>query len=347
MRTLLLVIICLTSVAMMAQQPPIDLQWSAFYPSGSQPRIVLSSDGTNTAWMIEDEDWGMTSGDGIIWRYDSMGVPIESYWVVLSANCGSLDTHTDFTLRNDSMWSVSVHQFVGGDQPTVFCVNTPGSSWGPAPLTDFLTKRATDLLVTSSHVYICGSQDSTETIRKQSLYALDLLGNLIWDTVFNADQFSDLSHMAIWNDQWMVAEFPFLHHFSETDGSLISSQGLYMGASTNNGRIHVVGNELYWAAAENGIMHFGKLDANGAEAFSSTTPANDVTGLTVDPQGQMWVTCGQAPDNIKVIDASGATVSNYTYGAETHDVVFGNGQISIAGSLNTTTTESFLINGIP
>ena len=328
----------------MAQHPPIDLKLSSFYPSGAVTKIVLAVDGGVTAWMFEDEATFASHG-GIIFRFDSAGVPMESYSPMFTANCGSLDSHIDFTLRNDSVWSISRHQYVGGDQPVLFCLNTPSGNWGPSPPTGLSTKRATDLLVTDSRVYICGSFDSSSTVSQQCIYALDLEGNLLWDTLYNTDQFSDLTHMAYWNGKLMVAETSNLHHISGSDGAIISTQQLYIGTGTGKARVHVVGTDLYWASLENSILHYGKLDAASNSIFASSTPADDLTGLAVDAQSRMWITCGATIGNIKVIDQSGITVSTYDLGAQAHDVVFGNGWITIAGRLNTTTTESFLISG--
>ena len=346
MRSIIFFHSCFISTVIIAQQPPIDPHLSSFYPSGAVTKIVLAVDGGVTAWMFEDEAT-MSSSGGIIFRFDSAGVPIESYYPELTADCGSLDRHIDFTLRNDSVWSISRHQYVGGDQPVLFCLNTPSGNWGPSPPTGASTKMATDLLVTDSHVYICGSVDSNSTVSRQSIYALDLEGDLLWDTLYDPEQFATLTHMAHWNGKLMVAEPPNLHHISGSDGAIISTQQLYMGTGPGRARLHVVGTDLYWASLENSILHYGKLDSAGITTFASSTPADDLTGLAVDEQSRMWITCGATIGNIKVIDQNGTMVSTYHFGAQAHDVIFGNGWITIAGRLNTATTESFLISGPP
>jgi hypothetical protein len=346
MRLITLLQICLGALSGIAQQPPIDLQWTAFNHAGGLSRTVLSGDGINTAWMIDDETLTGLSG---IWTYDSVGAPFEAFWPVFDAECGNSNSYVDLTWRNDTMWNIT-NRSVGNGEST-FCMGAAIAEFGAFasfeyPLNGSLSERATDLLL-ADWLYICGSIDSTQTIRRQALFAFDLVGNFIWDSVFPSQQFMEFSHMAMWNGQWMVAEFPHLHQFSEIDGSLVSSQTLYVGSGSAKGRLHVAGGELYWAAHKNGIMHYGKIGSDGVEVFSSTTPANDVTGLTVDGQGRMWVTCGQGSGNIKVIDASGAGLTNYTYGHKTHDVLFANNRITIVGRQNSIGNETFLISGIP
>jgi hypothetical protein len=348
MRLIFLLSIFSLVLSLSAQQPPIDLQWTAFNHAGGWSRSVLSANGAKTAWMIDEG--AIMPGVSGIWRYDSAGVPFEAFWPVFDAECGNSNSYVDFTGRNDTMWSITDRQV---NTEITFCMKAAIENFGAFssyqyPVNGSLSERATDLLLTAhDRLYICGSVDSTQTIRKQTLIAFDQAGDLIWDTVFNAAQFMEFSHMAMWNGKWMVAEFPRLHQFSEADGSWISSQTLYAGSGSANGRIHVAMGELYWAAYKNGIMHYGKLGPDGQEVFSSTTSANNVTGLTVDDQGRMWVTCGQGPGNIKVIDAAGTSVSNYTHGHTAHDVLFSNDRITIVGRHSSIGSETFLISGIP
>ncbi len=341
-----------TTQLVLGQNPPIALDWSAFLPVGNEigARNRICHDGDVTAWMIWD-DYGMTTSDGIVRRYDGTGIPLDGYSPFTYFGCGSLDAPVDFHFRNDSVWGLMYWQYVGGDQPILYCLTTPGGVYSPAPLFPaYLHQWSTDLLVQGTESTITASYDSTLTIAHQRLTRVDVAGAVIWDHIFPTSQFHGFAALdGMANGDLVVADFPNVQLFSAVSGNLIDTYPAYSGPATLRGDIKIWNGEIYWAATEGGTVHYGRMDPSGAPIWSDDIPGSDVTKITVDDQGHMWLVgtfAGQGV--ISVIDPNGSVVGSWNYGATLTDVVFDSPRISITGAMNASPAPAtFIITGTP
>lgn len=353
MRNTLLISLILSSSAINAQNLPLNVDWSAFLPYGSENGWPLSRvciDGPNTAWLLEDDlMMELTTSDGVVCRYDANGLPLDAY-PFASFGCGSLDHPIAFFVRNDSVWILMYHQLIGGDQPISCCLRTPGGEYQPSSGSPFtIQQTATDIYIEGTDCTISASSDSTFTEAHQRLTRVDVSGNVIWEVMFPTDQFNGFSAVeGVVGGDLLVADFPDLHWFSPSNGDLVATISAYTGAPTLKGDVKIWNNEIYWAATEGATIHYGRTAFDGTLVWSDSIASSDVTEIAVDDQGRMWLIGTFAGQGVlSVIGADGVLIDTWYYGAALSDVDFGNSRITITGAMSSTSPDSFMVTGIP
>ena len=336
-----------------AQNPPIALEWSAFLPYGNAQGIYnrICLDGAQTAWMLRDDGaYEISTTDGVVRRYNANGLPMDGTYAYTNFDCGSLDAPIDFYFRNDSTWGLMTWQYIGGNQPILYCLTTPGGGYSPQPiLDDGLYQQATDLLVQGTDCTISASYDSTFTAEHQRLTKVDVGGVVIWDRLYPTAQFNGFAALEnAPNGDIIVADMPEVHVFSATNGDLLNSFSAYTGAPTLKGDIKVWNNEIYWAATEGTMVYYGRTLLDGTPVWSDTIASSDATRIAVDDQGRMWLIGTLSGQGVlSVIEADGSLNGTWYYGASLTDIQFGNSRIHITGAMDATDPTTFLISGTP
>ena len=352
MRNTLFFPLILISSAIQAQNLPLNLEWSAFLPYGSdeRPSTRVCIDGPNTAWLLEDDlMMELTTGDGVVRRYDPNGLPLDDY-PYISFGCGSLDAPIDLFVRNDSVWILMYWQLISGDQEMKYCLRTPGGEYSPATIPEpDLHQAAMDLYVEGTYCTISASYDSTTTVEHQRLTMVDLNGTVIWDMIYPTGQFNGFSALeGVAGGDLLVADFPELHWFSSSDGDIVWTISVYSGAPTRRGDVKIWNNEIYWAATEGTTIHYGRTAFDGTPIWSDAIASSDISKLTVDPQGRMWLVGAYGGQGVlNVIGADGIPIGTWNYGAVLSDIAAGNSNITITGALSNTSPDSFVVTGTP
>jgi len=338
-------------------QPPIQLEWSALLPYGTGPwlplpRISVHQD--TTAWMVHDNNDTWTTSDGIVRSYLEDGTPITGYMPYYRLNCGHLDYAIDFTLRNDSMWGVSLHENLGNSD-RLYCANTPAGDHEPNNELNGLDlpDGAYALHVSSSRWFISAWHQVSTTERLSRIVALDFSNNVLWETDLPMvtpgypDTQGPSRTLVERGDSLGVAAFPELIWLDADTGEPLGSTTLYTG-DLGVGAVLWNGEAFLWAAHADGLLHYGKLNGLAEPLWSSSIAGSTVNGIAEDVQGRLWIG-GTAGVNgmLTRISPAGAVEGSWPQYASVTDVVFHNDRLFWTGSLMINEIDSYLMVGTP
>lgn len=348
MRTILL-LTCFAMGPMTKAQLPITVNWSVFLPYGSEMDSpgLISIDQDTVSLMVLDSSLAWTTSDGIIRRYLSDGTGITGWWPEHFIGCGSLDGYVDFEMRNDSLWGVSHWQFISG--PITYCANSPSGGYSQDPLEngEFLEDGVLDLLVGSSHWFICAWHDVDFGQRDGRIVALDLNDNVLWQVDLPENVFGTPHTLALRGDTLVVGAFPHLHWLDVSSGAHLGSTTVYNGPP-GTGRVLWDGGNFLWAANADGTLHYGRLNDLAAPLFANAIAGSTVNAITKDAQDRMWIGGSNGPAGaITRISPSGNVDGTWAYSASVTDIEFAGGRLHWAGRLLPNAPDTYLISGTP
>ncbi len=367
MRSFVSYLLCAIPVAGLAQNPPIDPEWSALRWYQNTPQHISRDPITGKYfWAVYTDHQG--TGDAVSFPFLADGTDITPAFLQLQRfNVGSHDRLIDLSVRNEVVYNImsrmssSTYPWwwylcTAPEDGSPLFVHNPGEVFD-TELSDY----ASDLLVTPTAAYGCGLReiDHPDTAVAH-LMKTDLQANLLWEVTW--DDGPDLpvkgfSGVAVVGDTVVAMALPWMVFFDDADGALIGA--VEVTQFEGDARCIAHGDRVYWTMSNDQGLYVGYRDLITNTTSTWSSPVLDAYGvhILVDQYDHIWVT---------TTTSNGTTWTEaddqghwYRFSADlvpidagplhssVDDMCFVNNKISFTGTLDPATSTAYLITGTP
>lgn len=351
MRATITLIFFASALNLLAQFPPIDLEWSALrpYPSmyGANTHISRDDVHGNYVWAVQGTAVQTDEVRNVFLPDGTDVTPLFPY----EFSVGSLDYLTNLCVHDSVLHTTMFHMNIGGNPQDIYwhldgtTVQTDGDG--------YLNDRGDGLLVTDDAVYGCGNTDTSFQPPVTVARALkqDLQGNVQWNVTWSdpTSSNSSFSSLAVIGDTVICAAYPNLVLLDDNTGVVIDVLEFNPPVG---GQLVARGTRIYWGFTTGTDIRFGYYDLVTGSGLNDVVPLSGLGGqahIVMDDQDRLWI--GTTVDNNQGqwfrLDSEFTQVDSGTLYASIDDMCFVNGKISFTGILDPESAIAYVITGTP
>lgn len=342
------------SSPLVAQLPPIDVEWSAIRPYladyGHSVHIARDPMHNQYVWATMNLDLTM---DEVANEFLPDGTDVTTMWPV-TFSVGSLDGLVDLSVHDSVMHTIIRHTTLGGNPEQDTYWHLDGTIIQTDP-DGYLHDLGHDLVVTGDAVYGCGTTDinyiphaAVGRVVKQDLDGTPQW-NVTWDDPNN--DVTGFSSVAVIGDTVFCAAYPSIVFLDGNTGAFIDMLDFYPPGNTYDMPIVAHGSRIYWAVNTSSDLLYGYHDVTTGSGLNSNIPLTGAIGapkVVMDDQDRLWI--GTTVDNVGRwfrLDAEFTQLDSGTLYESIDGMSFVNGRISFTGVLSSAPPTVYVVTGTP